>query len=82
MNQTEATAEMNLTAAEEVALILSDLFDGDADAEQAAIAELAEAEGIAVCPENQDEINDLILNNEDALYERYLPVKEMPTDEE
>lgn len=80
--QTEITAEMNLTVAEEAAIILSDIFDGDTEAEQAAIAELAEAEGIAVCPENQDEINEMILANEDALYERYLPAREMPADEE
>lgn len=82
MNQTEATAEMNLTAAEEVALILADIFDGDTDAQEAAIAELAEAEGIAVSPETEAEIHDLILANEDALYERYLPVREMPANEE
>lgn len=79
--QTEITAEMNLTVAEEVAIILSDIFDGDVVAQEAAIAELAEVEGIAVCPENQDEINEMILANEDALYERYLPVREMPADE-
>jgi hypothetical protein len=80
--QTEATAEMNLTAAEEVALIMADLFDGDAEAQENAIAALAEANGIAVAPETEDEINDLILSNEDALYEQYLPVREMPVDED
>lgn len=82
MNQTEATAEMNLTLAEEVSIIMNDIFDGDVEAQEAAIAELAEAEGIAVCPETEDEINDLILANEDALYERYLPVPEATVDEE
>jgi hypothetical protein len=86
MNQTEATTEMNLTIAEEAAIILNDIFDGDLETEQAAIAELAEAEGIAVCPENEDEINDLIIANEDALYAKYLPVQEdteeMTEDEE
>jgi hypothetical protein len=81
LTQTEATAEMNLTAAEEVALIMADLFDGDEDAQSAAIAELAEAAGIANAPENQEEINDLILTNEDAMYARYLPVQESPVDE-
>jgi hypothetical protein len=80
--QTEATAEMNLTAAEEVALIMADIFDGDAEAQENAIAELAEANGIAVAPETEDEINDLILANEDALYEQYLPVRQMPVDED
>ena len=80
--QTEATAEMNLTAAEEVALIMADLFDGDTEAQENAIAALAEANGIAVAPETEDEINDLILANEDTLYEQYLPVREMPVDEE
>ena len=82
LTQTEATAEMNLTATEEVALIMDDLFDGDTEAQEAAIVALAEAEGIAVSPETEDEINDLILTNEDALYEQYLPVREMPVDAE
>jgi hypothetical protein len=80
--QSEATAEMNMTAAEEVALIMADIFDGDAEAQENAIAALAEANGIAVAPETEDEINDLILVNEDALYEQYLPVREMPVDED
>lgn len=78
--QTEATAEMNMTAAEEVAFIMADLFDGDVEAKDAAIAALAEANGIAVSPETEDEINDLILTNEDALYEQYLPVRETSVD--
>jgi hypothetical protein len=82
MNQTETTAEMNLTLAEEVSIILNDIFDGDLEAQNAAIAELAETEGIAVSPETEEEINDLILANEDALYERYLPVAEVPVNEE
>jgi hypothetical protein len=82
MNQTEATTEMNLTLAEEVSIILNDIFDGDLEAQKAAIAELAEAEGIAVSPETEDEINDLILANEDALYERYLPVAEVVVNED
>jgi hypothetical protein len=82
LTQTEATAEMNLTIAEEVALIMADLFNGDTESQEAAIAALAEANGIAVCPETEDEINDLILTNEDALYGQYLPVREIPVDEE
>ena len=82
LTQTEATAQMNLNIAEEVALIMADLFDGVIEAQEAAIAALAEANGIAVCPETEDEINDLILANEDALYEQYLPVREMPVDAE
>lgn len=82
MNQSESTAEMNLTVSEEAALILADIFDGDTDAQESAIAELAEAEGIAINPETEAEIHDLILANEDALYERYLPAREMPADEE
>jgi len=82
MNQTEATTEMNLTLAEEVSIIMNDIFDGDVEAQEAAIAELAEAEGIAVSLETEDEINELILANEDALYERYLPVPEATVDEE
>jgi hypothetical protein len=82
MNQTETTTEMNLTLAEEVSIIMNDIFDGDVEAQEAAIAELAEAEGIAVSPETEDENNELILANEDALYERYLPVPEATVDEE
>lgn len=82
LTQTEATAQMNLTIAEEVALIMADLFEGDTEAQEAAIIALAEANGIAVCPETEDEINNLILTNEDALYEQYLPVREMPVDED
>ena len=80
LTQTEATAEMNMTASEEVALIMADLFDGDVEAQENAIAALAEANGIAVSPETEEEINDLILTNEDALYEQYLPVREIPVD--
>jgi hypothetical protein len=80
LTQTEATAEMNMTSSEEVALIMADLFDGDVEAQENSIAALAEANGIAVSPETEDEINDLILTNEDALYEQYLPVRETPVD--
>ena len=82
ITETEVTAPMMLTLEEEVRIILNDIFDGDTEAEQAAIAELAEAEGIAVSPETETEIQELILANEDALYERYLPVAAEVTDAE
>lgn len=55
-------------------MILSDIFDGDTDAEQMAIQELANSAGID--SSNQEELNELILENEDALYERYLPMRD------
>lgn len=80
--ETETTAPMMLTLEEEVSIILNDIFDGDLDAQNAAIAELAEEHGIAVCPENETEIQELILDSEDALYARYLPVAEEVLNEE
>jgi hypothetical protein len=62
-----------LTTEEEVAMILGDIFDGDTDAERMAIQELANSAGIDYS--NQEELNELIIENEDALYERYLPMR-------
>lgn len=60
-----------LTTEEEVAMILNDIFDGDVDTENIALQELANSAGID--SSNQEELNELIIKNEDALYERYLP---------
>lgn len=60
LKQTENT----LSASEEAALILTDIFDGDLTAQQYALETL----GISSDEE--------ILDNEDALYEQYLPVRE------
>jgi hypothetical protein len=67
-----STTELpRLTTEEEVAIILNDIFDGDVDTENIAIQELANSAGIDF--PNQEELNELIIKNEDALYERYLP---------
>lgn len=60
-----------LTAAEEVDLILDDIFDQDYDAQVAVIAQLCEEFGIAQCPENEEEIQDLVIENEDLISQMY-----------
>jgi hypothetical protein len=59
LKQTENT----LSASEEAALILTDIFDGDLTTQQYALETL----GISSDEE--------ILDNEDALYEQYLPLR-------
>lgn len=60
-----------LTAAEEVDLILDDIFDQDYDGQVAVIAQLCEEFGIAQCPENEEEIQDLVIENEDLISQMY-----------
>ncbi len=60
-----------LTAVEEAELILDDVFDQDYDGQIAVIAQLCEEFGIAQCPENEEEIQDLVIENEDLLYQMY-----------
>lgn len=60
-----------LTIEEEVTLILDDVFDNDYDGQVAVIAKLCEDFGIAQCPETEDEIAELIIENEDLLYDMY-----------
>ena len=57
-----------MSAAEEVAYIIDDVFDGDIELKNSCIESLCESHGIAYCDENMDEINDLIIENEDELY--------------
>jgi hypothetical protein len=57
-----------MSAAEEAAYIIDDVFDGDLDLKNSCIQSLCESHGIAYCDENMDEINDLIVENEDELY--------------
>jgi hypothetical protein len=60
-----------LTAEEEANLILDDIFDQDYDGQMAVIAELCDDYGIAQCPENEDEITDLVIENEDLVAQMY-----------
>ena len=60
-----------LTTEEEVTLILDDVFDKDYDGQVAVISALCEDFGIAQCPETEDEIAELIIENEDLLYDMY-----------
>ena len=60
-----------LTAAEEVDLILDDIFDQDYDGQVAVIAQLCEEFDIAQCPENEEEIQDLVIENEDLISQMY-----------
>lgn len=57
-----------MSAAEEAAYIIDDVFDGDIELKNSCIKSLCESHGIAYCDENMDEINDLIIENEDELY--------------
>ena len=59
LKQTENT----LSASEEAALILSDIFDGDL------IAQANALESLGLSSDEE------ILDKEDALYEQYLPVR-------
>jgi len=60
-----------LTTTEEVDLILDDIFDQDYDGQIAVIAQLCEEFGIAQCPENEEEIQDLVIENEDLISQMY-----------
>lgn len=59
-----------MTAIEESELILTDLFGDDVQARSDAINDLCEQFGI---DENSEELPELIVSEEDALYERYYP---------
>ena len=64
-----------LTTQEEVDLILDDIFDQDYDGQIAVIAQLCDDFGVAQCPENEEEIQDLIVEHEDlieSMYKNYL----------
>jgi hypothetical protein len=64
LTQTEQTTSMNLSLDDEAKLILADIFDGDNAAQEAALSEMS----ISTSEE--------ILDNEEALYDRYLPAQE------
>jgi hypothetical protein len=66
LKQTENT----MSTTEEAALILSDIFDGDLVTQQAAIEEFSLF------------TDEDILDKEDALYDRYLPVREVSSIQE
>jgi hypothetical protein len=61
--------ENTMTIRQEAQLILDDLFPEDIQAQNDAINELKERFGV----EEPDEIDALILEEEDALYELYCP---------
>lgn len=61
--------ENTMTIRQEAQLILDDLFPEDIQAQNDAINELKERFGV----EESDEIDALILEEEDALYELYCP---------
>ena len=61
-----------LSTEEEAALILSDIFGDDKDAEDVALLELS----IEYSTETQDELTEVIVENETAIYERYLPAQD------
>jgi hypothetical protein len=53
---------------EEVSLILEDIFDGDNEAQETCIQQLAEMHDLVYSEMNQDEIEELIIENEETLY--------------
>lgn len=60
-----------LTATEEADLILNDIFDHDYDGQLAVISMLCEQYDIEQCPENEDQIEDLVIENEDLIAQMY-----------
>lgn len=60
-----------LTATEEADLILDDIFEQDYDGQISVISQLCDYFGIAQCPENEDEIEDLVIENEDLIAQMY-----------
>ena len=60
-----------LTATEEADLILDDIFEQDYDGQISVISQLCDYFGIALCPENEDEIEDLVIENEDLIARMY-----------
>lgn len=62
--------ENTLTSIEEAELILNDLFGDDMQSRTEAINELSAQFGIE---ENSEDLADIIVSEEDALYERYYP---------
>jgi hypothetical protein len=67
------TSELpRLSTEEEAALILSDIFGDDKDAEDQALLELS----IEYSTETQEELNEIIVENESAIYERYLQAED------
>jgi hypothetical protein len=60
-----------LTTTEEADLILDDIFDRDYDGQVAVISMLCDQFDIEQCPENQDQIDDLVVENEDLIAQMY-----------
>ncbi len=60
-----------LSPTEEADLILDDIFDQDYDGQISVISLLCNDYGIAQCPENEDEITDLVIENEDLIAQMY-----------
>ena len=60
-----------LTTTEEADLILDDIFEHDYDGQISVISQLCDDFGIAQCPENVDEIEDLVIENEDLIAQMY-----------
>lgn len=64
-----------ISATEEADLILDDIFDQDYDGQLAVISMLCEQFDVEQCPENQDQIDDLVVEHEDLIskmYQNYL----------
>lgn len=53
---------------EEVSLILEDIFDGDNEAKETCLQQLAEMHDLVYSEMSQDEIEELIIENEETLY--------------
>jgi hypothetical protein len=60
-----------LTTTEEADLILDDIFDQDHDGQLAVISMLCEQFDIEQCPENEDQIEDLVVEHEDLISQMY-----------
>jgi hypothetical protein len=62
---------MRLTTAEEVEIILTDIFDGDVEGEKACLQNLASQQEMDLTTASTEEVQELILENEDILYTLY-----------
>jgi hypothetical protein len=67
--QNEKTTDMFLSTQQEAECILADIFDEDQEAQSSAISELYASQQFS----SEEEMFNYIIENEDFLYEKYLP---------
>jgi UV DNA damage repair endonuclease len=63
--------QMRLALEEEVAIILTDIFDGDDEGQASCLDQLASQQDLVLSDLSKEEKEELILENEDLLYTLY-----------